>query len=605
MNNLKFDHILRQVLLVPIFAVLLGAAAVYWQMHDANRMVDQVEISDANITRSLLVEQLFVDHETGLRGFQATHDPEFLEPYTSSEETLNRFLARMKTDAAGDAQRSALIDDLQAANDSWHQGFAVPLIATVRAGGRTDDRELNLVGKSQMDHIRSRFADLIALEQKRRAEQETAWHRQTRHMSLALLVLALVVGGVIGLYTRNLIRDLSSAFRRSNHSLRVRAEEAFRSEQRLRTTLSSIGDGVITCNADGLVEGMNPVAQSLTGWTESEAFGSRLEDVFYVIDESSRQRVEDPAAKVKRMDAVVGMESHSLLVRRDKSEIHINDSGAPIRDKSGALMGIVLVFRDVSLARKSQDALLANEKLAVAGRLAATIAHEIHNPLDSVSNLLFLMDGKCSPEESSEFLRLAKSEINRVTQISRAMLSLYREAKAPIPVDIKVILESILLLLESRFLTLGVHTVTQLPDGLVILGFPAELRQVFTNLLINAAEATGTGGVVRVIAEFTPSHQVIEGAPGQPGVCIVVEDEGPGIPPDIREKLFQPFFTTKGEQGTGLGLWVSRGIISKHGGSISLESSTDPDDHGTTVSVFLASDPVLQVVPEESLSASS
>ena len=132
-----------------------------------------------------------------------------------------------------------------------------------------------------------------------------------------------------------------------------------------------------------------------------------------------------------------------------------------------------------------------------------------------------------------------------------------------------------------------------LPPNLIVHGFPAELRQVFTNLLTNAAEAAGSGGAVLLSAAAQPEHVHPTTHARQPGALISVQDHGPGIPPATQTRLFQPFFTTKGEQGTGLGLWVSRGIINKHGGEISLESSTHPETHGTTVRVFLANDPII------------
>jgi signal transduction histidine kinase len=177
------------------------------------------------------------------------------------------------------------------------------------------------------------------------------------------------------------------------------------------------------------------------------------------------------------------------------------------------------------------------------------------------------------------------------------MLSLYRESLAPVGIDLKDMLESILMLMERRFLTLGVTVQPDLPPNLIIHGFPAELRQVFTNLLTNAAEAAGSNSgdsrVIFLTAAPDPAHLSADGLRREAGVIVSVHDHGPGIPEDIRPKLFQPFFSTKGEQGTGLGLWVSRGIVIKHGGEILLESSTAPQDHGTTVSVFLATNPTL------------
>jgi signal transduction histidine kinase len=203
------------------------------------------------------------------------------------------------------------------------------------------------------------------------------------------------------------------------------------------------------------------------------------------------------------------------------------------------------------MERKTQEALIANEKLAVAGRLAATIAHEIHNPLDSVSNLLYLMRNGASEEESKQFMGMAEQELARVTQISRAMLGLYRESKAPVAVDLREMLQEILLLMERRFIDLGITVTTDLPSAITVAAFPAELRQVFTNIIANAVEAAGSGGKVHVSIE--PQVQGVDtaGQKLQAGATVVIADNGPGIPEEIQPQLFQPFFTTKGEQGTG------------------------------------------------------
>jgi PAS domain S-box-containing protein len=410
---------------------------------------------------------------------------------------------------------------------------------------------------------------------------------------LALLFLALGMGLLIGLFTRNRLHAVSAAYRTSLEILGRRAEELFQSEQQLRTTLDSIGDGVITCNANGRVQMMNPVARELTGWSQAEARGEPLEKIFNIINEATRQPVETPVAKVQRLNRIVGMANHTVLIRKDGTELKISDSGAPIRDKKGETIGIVVVFRDITMERKTQDALIANEKLAVAGRLAATIAHEIHNPLDSVSNLLYLMRNGASPEESNQFMDMAEQELTRVTQISRAMLGLYRESKAPVVVDLKEMLQEILLLLERRLTDLRVSVSTDIPKPITVAAFPAELRQVFTNLITNAAEAASPGGEIRVSIRPQAAGVDEAGKTISAGATVTIADNGAGVQEDIQPYLFQPFFTTKGEHGTGLGLWVSRGIINKHGGTIFLESDTSDAAHGTVVSVFLATNPII------------
>ena len=338
---------------------------------------------------------------------------------------------------------------------------------------------------------------------------------------------------------------------------------------------------------------MNHVAQELTGWSQADASGWPLEEVFCIVHETTREPMENPVSKVKRLNSIVGVANHTVLIRKDGTELHIADSGSPIRDQSGKTAGIVLVFRDITRERRTQEALLANEKLAVAGRLAATIAHEIHNPLDSVSNLLYLMRTGVSEEESRHFMDMAEQELARVTQISRAMLGLYRESKAPVQVDLREMLLEILLLMERRFTDLDVTMHADLPNSVVVDAFPAELRQVFTNLITNAAEAASPGGQVRVSIIPQAAGIGADGQKLQAGATIIIADNGEGVPESVRPHLFQPFFTTKGEHGTGLGLWVSRGIINKHGGSIDLDSSTDNGAHGTIVSVFLATKPTI------------
>lgn len=592
MNSFNIDRILRKVLVVPIVAVLLGACALYWQMHQANRTVALIQTSDLEIAQIARMETLVIDEETGLRGYQNTRDRRFLGPYLIADKQMASQFERLRAPVRNtDAEHP--VNDLQTAFEAWDNGFAVPLIAAIEAGANTSDVNLNLGGKHQMDDVRRRIAALSSNSQRQRDAHIQYWRAQVRTVTVALIVVALCIGLLIGVYTRRLMQDVSGAFRQSNNVLRIRAEETFRSEQKLLTTLQSIGDGVITCDVDGRIQTMNDVAQELTGWTEAEAHNLPLEQVFKIINESTREPRENPVAKVKRLNRVVGVALHSILIQKNGAELFIDDSGAPIRDKRRNLVGVVLVFRDITLAKKSQEALLANEKLAVAGRLAATIAHEIHNPLDSVANLLYLMDGQSTPEESAQFLHLAKQEIARVTQISRAMLSLYRESSSPVAIDLKNMLESILLLMDRHFQAAGVSVVTNLPTDLVIQAFPAELRQVFTNLLHNAAEASASNGVIQLAARPCPEGLDSHGRPRDAGVMVTVTDHGAGVPEEIRSKLFKPFFTTKGERGTGLGLWISRGIITKHGGEIDLASSTDPITHGTKVSVFLATNPTI------------
>lgn len=580
-------------MIVPVAVLLVLAVILALQVRSASSTVHLIEQSDRRIALANLVERYLIDEETGLRGYQITSDPRFLEPYQRAEGSLQKAITDLQATYLSGYNNE--VNTLASEHQLWRTNFAEPVIRAVSSGQLTTDLDLNLTGKARIDTMRLAVSRIVATAEQRRLERIESWERQVRSAVYALILLGVGVGLFIALFTRDRLETVSVAFRRSLDLQRRRAEQLFRSEQHLRTTLASIGDGVITCDGNGAVQTMNMVAQDLTGWTEAEALTRPLETVFKIVDETTKEPVESPVSKVKRLNRIVGLSNHTLLIRKDGSELAIDDSGAPIRDETGALTGVVMVFRDVTLARHTRAALVANEKLAVAGRLAATIAHEIHNPLDSVANLLYLLQGETTPEESQHFLEVAQQELSRVTQISRAMLSLYRESKAPVPIDLKDTLEDLLVLMERRMHDLGVKVTTELPQGVKVDGFPAELRQVFTNLINNAAEAAGPGGCVNV--RLVPKPEGLEPSPlrdgrkPEPGALIEITDTGPGIAPEVQQRLFQPFFTTKGERGTGLGLWVCQGIIRKHGGLLELKSEREGPNHGTVASVFLARKP--------------
>ncbi len=593
MNLTQFKRILLQAFLLPIVALLVTATALYWQIRGSDATVQLIQESDARIAQATLIAKLVVDEESGLRGYETTSDPRFLAPFNSAERQLTTEFDKLASLAGDDSLQKRTIEDLRSEHQTWRDAFALPVIATVRAGGETSDVDLNLYGKSLMDQVTQDIRSIIQMDEARRTVRIGQWHQQGRNMLEGLLTVALGMGIFIGLFTRNRLHAVSSAYRNSLEVLSKRAEEIFQSEQRLRTTLSSIGDGVVACDAGGHIQMMNPVACELTGWSQTEAVGCSLEDVFRIINETTREPIETPVAKVMRLNSIVGLGNHTALIRKDGTELLIADSGAPIRDLNGVTVGIVLVFRDITMERRTQDALIANEKLAVAGRLAATIAHEIHNPLDSVSNLLYLMRNGCSEEESKQFMEMAGQELARVTQISRAMLGLYRESKAPVAVNLKEMLEETLLLMEHRFAELNVTVHTDLPEPVKVDAFPAELRQVFTNLITNAAEAAGKQGKVYVGLSAIQSSIGSDGHKLTQGAKVTIADNGPGISEEVRRHLFQPFFTTKGERGTGLGLWVSQGIINKHGGTIAVDSDTGESTHQTVVTVLLNTKPVI------------
>jgi PAS domain S-box-containing protein len=577
-NLHQFRQILVTTVLLPLVLLLLLALVLGWQFQRTLREQRRIDHTDRVTALLNELERLVVDQETGLRGYQLTHDPTTLEPYQNAEGALHGTLDRLLYLVRDDPDQLMRLRQIRDSHELW-MGFAGKALDNLRAGKLFGDTALDLNGGQLMATLRTRIGAMTQIEVKRRDEEVESTNSQVRTLMAVLILSSIGTGIVLGIYTQRNMRKVSGAFGASLEEAHQRADELIESRQWLQTTLESVGDALIACNHQHRVELMNPVAQHLTGWTLEDAKGRRLETVFSTVDEETREPVKnlDTWAESKGPAAT----NHSLLIAKDGTEYLIDQSAAPIRDAKGEVAGVVLVFRDVTDLRRREEALMAHEKLAVAGRLSASIAHEIHNPLDSVANLHYLMANETDAALQQRYLAMAQQELNRTLQISRAMLGLYREPKAPVEVTLRELLESVLLLLDRQLKDQSIAIDRRLGEGASVQGFPGELRQVFTNLITNGAEASGRGGRVQVMVESSFP------ADNRPGALVTITDSGPGIQEAHQAKLFKPFFTTKGEQGTGLGLWVSRGIVEKHGGKIELTNSTDPIFPGAAVRVYL------------------
>ena len=230
--------------------------------------------------------------------------------------------------------------------------------------------------------------------------------------------------------------------------------------------------------------------------------------------------------------------------------------------------------------RNAEEALRRSEKLAVAGRLAATIAHEINNPLEAVINLVYLARNSPSQETTREYLGQAESELARVSAIASETLKFYRQPNQASETRIPEIFSSLVLLYRDKIAGSKVELRTDFADVPPIVAFAGELRQVFSNLLTNAIDAAA-GARIDIRLRRARDRS------GRKGVKVLVADTGTGIPESVRSSMFEPFVSTKATRGTGLGLWVTSEIVRKHGGSIRVKSCSRPDRHGTVFCVFL------------------
>jgi PAS domain S-box-containing protein len=587
----EFRRVLQITLLLPLLLLLLLAVALAWQIQRTLGEQQRIDHNDQIAARLDEVQRLLVDEDGGLHRYQRTRDPVALAPFQAAGPPLASLMNQLTGLMKGDRDLEGTVHELSESHALW-LAAAAQLRREVRAGGaatpdgsldrspdRLLDRSLDQDEGRLMESMRDNVRSMMQIEAARRRQELSTAVSGVRALITMLLVSLVGVGIFLGISTHRNLQKVSHAFRTSLDEAHQRADELFENRQWLQTTLESMGEAVIACQKDGRVQFMNTLAEQLTGLSFEEAEGKPLPEVLRILDRETRLPALEGSLQAEGI--VTELAGRSLLLTRNDSEAMIDLSAVPLRGATGLVAGVVVVFRDVTEQRRTEEALLANEKLAVAGRLAASIAHEIHNPLDAVANLHYLIQHESDPLEQRRFLGLAQQELGRTLQISRSMLGLYREPRAPVEVDLRELLEGVLVLLDRRVKDQAIVVEQSLRTNATVEGFPGELRQVFANLIVNATDAAGPGGRVSVGLERAQASH------GRPGVTVVIRDSGTGIAEGTGEKLFQPFFTTKGEHGTGLGLWVSRGIVEKHGGTLDIANSTDAGFPGAAVRVYL------------------
>ncbi len=296
-----------------------------------------------------------------------------------------------------------------------------------------------------------------------------------------------------------------------------------------------------------------------------------------------REDVEQTPDDLRKVLAAGGQYLAEYRIQlSDGSERWIAASGnATLHPSTGKMTGLVGTVQDISQRKVQEDSLRQSEKLAATGRLAATIAHEINNPLEAVTNLIYLAKtDPTTPTPVQRMLETADTELARVAQIAQQTLGFYRDTMRPADIDLNALLEAVVELFGRKLAGKKLECVLDLDPGLKIVGLQGEIRQVVSNLLVNAIDACGkAGGSIRIRARRRHRN-------GKHGVSVLVIDQGSGIPKDVRHRLFTPFVTTKQSLGTGLGLWVTRGMVEKHGGSVHFRSRTEHPS-GTVFRVYL------------------
>jgi PAS domain S-box-containing protein len=361
---------------------------------------------------------------------------------------------------------------------------------------------------------------------------------------------------------------------------RLRRETELRvreSEERFRALVAARSDVMYRMSPDWSemrpLRGRNfnaDIDEPDRGWVERYIHPDDRATVMAAIQEAIRTRsVFELEHRVLRVDGTLGW-TFSRAV--------------PLFNAAGEIVEWFGAASDVTVRKQSEQALLRSEKLATLGRMAATIAHEINNPLEAVTNLLFLsqLSGEL-PAAAKEYLRMAEVELRRIAHITRQSLGFYRESNAPSVTSLTALMDSAVELLKNKIDEKQIAIQRDWRSRPEILAVAGELRQVFSNLLANSIDAIDANGAIKVRISAHGSER--KGV--SPHVRITVSDRGKGIGSATRPHIFEPFFTTKGSVGTGLGLWVTKQIVDKHGGAIRVRSCCEGARRGTTVSVVI------------------
>jgi signal transduction histidine kinase len=384
----------------------------------------------------------------------------------------------------------------------------------------------------------------------------------------------------------------------TDNTARKQAEEALLQADALqRAIFNSANFSSIATDSHGVIQIFNVGAERMLGYTAAE-----------VIDQITPADISDPQELIARavalsiefgititpgFEALVFKASRGIediyeltYCRKDDSRLPAVVSVTALRDIDQVIIGYLLIGTDNTARKQTEEALLRSEMLASAGRMAASIAHEINNPLEAIVNTLYLMrTAPDVPAIALEYLDLAEGELMRIAHITRQTLGFYREFSAATSNSASALIGSVVNLLQAKIRANGANVEQQCEETLQVMGIAGELRQVLANLLANSLDAIGPDG--RIVLRASP---FIDPNDGTRRIRIAVADCGSGMTLATTKSIFDPFFTTKGTVGTGLGLWVCKQLVEKNGGAIRVRSTTEGHRRGTTFSVSLPRD---------------
>jgi PAS domain S-box-containing protein len=531
-------------------------------------------ISELERTLSMLK-----DAETGERGYIITGDDAYLQPYEAALKRIDGHILRLNRLTADNPNEQVKISALEKKVADCIASLKTG-IELRKSGNAEGARQLvaSGAGKRMMDDLREYITGMEAAENQLLNERKAESHNSQRNIIITFVVATLIACAVLVATTVVSLRGIQ---------VRKRAEDRGREQRHLfEVTLSSIADGVMVCDINGLITFLNPVAQALTGWSQEEAAGQPLSNVFTIVNEDTRQAVDNPALRAIREGAIVGLANHTVLITKLGTETPIDDSGAPIKTAAGKLLGAVLVFRDITSRRRAEteraQLLAATENAlqrAESANLAkdnflAILSHELRTPLTSVFGWIQLLRSRDIDEAmKAKALEVIDRNIRvqtnliddllNVSQIVAGTFQIRRQMINPLQ-TVKAAIEIARPLAVTKGITLACRSEGETP---IIWADPARVQQIVGNLLSNSIKFTPKGGSVLVQVRQVRNQLEIR-----------VTDTGQGISPQFLPQVFNRFTqadqsATRSHGGLGLGLALVRQLVELHGGTVSAESA--------------------------------
>ena len=462
---------------------------------------------------------------------------------------------------------------LAAIVDSSHDAImSEDLEGRVTSWNRAAEREFGyaaeeMIGRSGLQIVPPELhkEDLQMEQQVRRGYIIDGVETQRLHRDGHPLTVAVTMSPIVD--ANREVKGISKIIR--NISERSAADNV---RSRLAAIVESSDDVIISKDLNGIITSWNAAAERLFGYKADEIIGK---SVLTLIPQHLQHEEPEILARLRANQKIDHYETQRVTRTGELIEVSLTIS--PIRDGRGVVVGASKIARDISERKKAQRALIDSEKLAATARMAATIAHEINNPLESVTNLAYLLATDTTLSESAhKYAEMLLAEVSRASDIARQTLSFYRDNSTPGAVKISELVRNMLDVHGPRLEKRNVKVSVSLDDRARVWGLSSELRQVLMNLLLNATDAVREDGQLNIRVRLVRDK-----------IHIVVSDNGCGIPKQYQKRVFDPFFTTKSNKGNGLGLWVSKGIVEKHHGKIRLRSRIDGLRHGTAFQVIL------------------